>query len=113
VVKILVVCRFGGCVASGGGDLEKVAVERNLVPHDIERSIKGLYGLVSRYAHGNDGHIIIVKGHFQPNERAAMVCIYDVTTGERLARSFGMGGRRNKRICWPRIVEASWATLLA
>jgi len=53
--------------------LEKEAVERNLVPHDIERFIKGLYGLVSRYVHGNDGHIIIAKGHFQPDERATMV----------------------------------------
>jgi len=54
--------------------LEREVAERRLVLLDVQQAIKGLYGLVSRHAHGNDGKIIILRKPFGSNERAGMAC---------------------------------------
>ncbi|KAF8471060.1 hypothetical protein BDZ91DRAFT_717552 [Kalaharituber pfeilii] len=56
--------------------LQRVAEERNLIQKEIKAQVPHLYHGVSKFAHGNDRHIIIRTHNLTVNERAAIVCFW-------------------------------------
>lgn len=48
---------------------------RRLKEEDVWRNLGILYGVLSRYAHGNNGHIQLWEGYHPENERAGLVAL--------------------------------------
>ncbi|KAF8453078.1 hypothetical protein BDZ91DRAFT_768284 [Kalaharituber pfeilii] len=58
--------------------LRRVAKERNLIEKEIEAQIAHLYHRVSKITHRNGDYIVIRSKDLTINERAAVVCFFEL-----------------------------------